>query len=157
MEKISSSEITPENIYLSRRQFMRGVGVFGLGAVASAACTGLPVLKPSSERRSDEAVASVIGTDEMGDSWNEFDVITNYNNYYEFTTDKEGVASRSQSLRTKPWVVSVGGLVKKPAIYDIDDLIGRFDQEERVYRLRCVEGWSMVIPWFSFAQASRGC
>ena len=150
MEKISSSEITPENIYLSRRQFMRGVGVFGLGAVASAACTGLPVLKPSSERRSDEAVASVIGTDEMGDSWNEFDVITNYNNYYEFTTDKEGVASRSQSLRTKPWVVSVGGLVNKPAIYDIDDLIGRFDQEERVYRLRCVEGWSMVIPWLGF-------
>ena len=150
MENISSYEITPEKIYLSRRQFMRGVGVFGLGAVATAACTDWSALKPSSERRSDETVASIAGTDELGDSWNEFDVITNYNNYYEFTTDKEGVASRSQSLRTKPWAVSVGGLVKKPTIYDVDDLIGRFDQEERVYRLRCVEGWSMVIPWLGF-------
>ena len=150
MENIRSAEITPEKIYLSRRQFIRGVGVLGLGAAATSSCRGWLALTPSSEMRSAEAVSPIAGTDELGDSWNEFEAITHYNNYYEFTTDKEGVASMSQGLRTKPWAVYVGGLVKNPGTYDIDELITRFDQEERVYRLRCVEGWSMVIPWLGF-------
>ena len=93
---------------------------------------------------------TISGTDELGDTWNDFEAITNYNNYYEFTTEKERVAALSQNFRTRPWKISVGGLVKNPRIYDIDDLIHRFEQEERVYRLRCVEGWSMVIPWLGF-------
>src|SRR6185295_6571399 len=79
-----------------------------------------------------------------------FDAVTNYNNYYEFTTDKEDVAGMAQSFHTSPWTLAVGGLVGKPKTYAIEDLLKRFSPEERVYRHRCVEGWSMVIPWQGF-------
>ena len=75
--------------------------------------------------------------------------IANYNNYYEFSTSKTAVAGRAENMQTSPWTVVVDGLVKKPKAFDIDDLL-KFDQEERVYRFRCVEGWSMVIPWVGF-------
>jgi sulfoxide reductase catalytic subunit YedY len=76
--------------------------------------------------------------------------VTTYNNYYEFTTDKEGVADLARDFRTRPWTVEVGGLVHKPKTFAIDDLLAAFPQEERIYRLRCVEAWSMVIPWMGF-------
>ena len=76
-----------------------------------------------------------------------------YNNYYEFTTDKEGVAALAKNFKTTPWTVAVGGLVNKPKTYAIEDLLKQFPQEERIYRLRCVEGWSMVIPWTGFPLA----
>jgi len=76
--------------------------------------------------------------------------ITNYNNFYEFSTAKEAVAPLSQGLRLSPWTVKVGGLVNKPATFDIDDIRKKFPEEERIYRLRCVEAWSMVIPWLGF-------
>jgi sulfoxide reductase catalytic subunit YedY len=80
--------------------------------------------------------------------------ITNYNNFYEFSTKKEDVAPLSQGFRSSPWGVKVGGQVSRPATFDIDDIRKRFPQEERVYRLRCVEGWSMVIPWTGFPLAA---
>ena len=80
--------------------------------------------------------------------------ITGYNNFYEFSTKKEEVAPLSQGFRTSPWSVKVGGHVGKPGTFDIDDIRKRFPQEERVYRLRCVEGWSMVIPWTGFPLAA---
>jgi sulfoxide reductase catalytic subunit YedY len=80
--------------------------------------------------------------------------ISNYNNFYEFSTDKESVAPLSQGFRSSPWTVKVGGLVEKPATFDIDDIRKNFPQEERIYRLRCVEAWSMVIPWVGFPLAS---
>jgi sulfoxide reductase catalytic subunit YedY len=89
--------------------------------------------------------------DELDDPVNSFRDITNYNNYYEFTTDKEGVARLAKDFPTSPWQVQVGGLVNNPRTYDIDELIKRFPSEERIYRLRCVEAWSMVIPWRGFA------
>jgi sulfoxide reductase catalytic subunit YedY len=78
-----------------------------------------------------------------------FQDITNYNNFYEFSTDKQSVAKRAQKLVTRPWSIEVGGLVQKPRTFDIDEIL-RFPQEERIYRFRCVEAWSMVIPWVGF-------
>ncbi len=89
-------------------------------------------------------------TDELGDDLNSFEAITNFNNFYEFTTDKEEVARLAQDFKTDPWTVEVGGLVNNPKTYGVEDILAAFDQEERIYRLRCVEGWSMVIPWLGF-------
>ncbi len=88
--------------------------------------------------------------DELGDPLNSFEQITNYNNYYEFTTDKQGVASLAAQFRSSPWELEVSGLVARPRLFALEDLLA-FPQEERIYRLRCVEGWSMVIPWQGFA------
>jgi methionine sulfoxide reductase catalytic subunit len=91
--------------------------------------------------------------DELGDPVNSFKDITNYNNYYEFTTDKAGVAPAAAKFKTSPWEVEVYGLVNKPKKYALEDLIKQFQPEERIYRLRCVEAWSMVIPWMGFPLA----
>lgn len=90
--------------------------------------------------------------DELGDELTAYEAVTNFNNYYEFTTDKEGVAGLARDFRTSPWELEVGGLVNKPKVFGLEDLL-KFEQEERVYRLRCVEGWSMVIPWVGFPLA----
>ncbi|HVG97116.1 MAG TPA: protein-methionine-sulfoxide reductase catalytic subunit MsrP, partial [Chloroflexota bacterium] len=84
------------------------------------------------------------------DAPNTLEQITNYNNYYEFTTDKEDVARVAKGFKAEPWSLAVGGLVNKPQTFSVGDLVGMFPPEERVYRLRCVEGWSMVIPWQGF-------
>ena len=86
----------------------------------------------------------------MGDPLNSFEQITNYNNYYEFTFDKEDVAKLAAGFTTHPWSVEVTGLVNKPRTFAIEELISLFPQQERIYRLRCVEAWSMVIPWVGF-------
>jgi sulfoxide reductase catalytic subunit YedY len=142
--KIPSSEITPEQVYLNRRQFIKLAAV-GAAGVLLAACG----ISPTSQSENTPTDMSERPRDEFGDPANSFEEITNYNNYYEFTMVKEGVASLAKDFPTSPWQVEVGGLVHKPRIFDIDDL-RRFPQEERVYRLRCVEGWSMVIPWLGF-------
>ncbi len=92
-------------------------------------------------------------TDELGDELTPCQDIINYNNFYEFTTSKEDVARLARDFRTSPWTVQVGGLVNKPQTFDLDDLRRKFSQEERIYRLRCVEAWSMVIPWMGFPLA----
>ncbi len=137
MMKIPSSEITPESVYLSRRRFMGA-----LGALAGSALLPSP------------SVFAADSFDELRKELTPFKAITNYNNFYEFSTDKERVAPLSQEFRTSPWTVKVGGHVNKPATFDLDDLLKRFTQEERIYRLRCVEAWSMVIPWSGFPLAS---
>jgi sulfoxide reductase catalytic subunit YedY len=90
----------------------------------------------------------------LGDPLNSYEDITNYNNYYEFTTDKEGVAKLAPRFNPSPWSVEVYGLVNNPKTYSIEDLLSKFTQEERIYRLRCVEAWSMVIPWTGFTLSS---
>jgi len=90
---------------------------------------------------------------ETEDKNTSYDDIINYNNYYEFTTSKVDVANRSQDFKVSPWTVQVGGLVNNPKTFDIDELLGKYNQEERIYRMRCVEGWSMVIPWMGFPLA----
>ncbi|HJW84017.1 MAG TPA: protein-methionine-sulfoxide reductase catalytic subunit MsrP [Anaerolineae bacterium] len=149
MVKIKPSEITPEHVYLSRRRFMVGVGALA-SSVALAACAGENT--PSAPASANPANAPNTGaaTDELGDALTPFEAVTNYNNYYEFSSDKQAVAPLSQEFKSSPWTVQVGGLVNNPKTYDVDDVRKKFVQEERIYRLRCVEGWSMVIPWIGF-------
>ncbi|MFN2138769.1 MAG: protein-methionine-sulfoxide reductase catalytic subunit MsrP [Candidatus Promineifilaceae bacterium] len=154
---IPSSEITLQHIYLSRRTFMTGAAALAATA-ALVACGGapkeeqaVPTAASSGEPAAVAAMPAAVGTsDELGDPLNSFQDITHYNNYYEFSTDKQAVASLASGFQTSPWQVEVDGLVRNPGTYDIDDIRTRFDQEERIYRLRCVEGWSMVIPWLGF-------
>ncbi|MBV7331384.1 protein-methionine-sulfoxide reductase catalytic subunit MsrP [Chloroflexi bacterium TSY] len=174
MNKIRSSEITPEHIYLNRRKFMVGAGL-AVGAATVAACAGInPISRSGSSAPAasgDQAVAQATldielpnalnyaepfassDTDELGDPLNNFEQITNHNNYYEFTTDKARVNPLSQGFDPYPWTVEVGGLVNNPKTFAIEDLITMYNQEERIYRLRCVEAWSMVIPWVGFSLA----
>ncbi|MBC8264214.1 MAG: protein-methionine-sulfoxide reductase catalytic subunit MsrP [Anaerolineales bacterium] len=156
MIKIKPSEITPEHVYLSRRKFMAGVGALAASSLILSACGQQepspisPTAEPSpTGPASPPPTAS---TDELGDKLTSFEAITNYTNYYEFTTSKEGVTRLAQDFKTSPWSVEIGGLVHKPKTFDLDDLL-KFAQEERIYCLRCVEAWSMVIPWVGFPLA----
>jgi sulfoxide reductase catalytic subunit YedY len=150
MVEIKSSEITPESLYLSRREFVKSLGIVGLSSLFLAACKG----ESSESVQIDEKGLKVQSqADELGDPLTPYEAITNYNNYYEFTTDKEGVARMAKGFPTDPWTIEVAGLVAKPKKFAIADLVRRFDQEERIYRLRCVEAWSMVIPWMGFPLA----
>jgi len=151
---IKSSEITPYSQYLSRRDFLRAAGIV-TGTALLAACapsvTETAVPAPTDEANVPSASGKV---DELGDPINSFKDITNYNNYYEFTTDKQSVAGLAPKFNPDPWSVEVYGLVNKPMTFGIEDLLSKFTQEERIYRLRCVEAWSMVIPWTGFTLAS---
>ena len=152
MVKIKSSEITSEHIYMNRRKFMVGIGALAASAAVLSAC-GPEFSSSAGAEGNDEAAAEGLtvskNTDELGDSLTTYAAITNFNNYYEFTTTKESVARLASGFVSSPWAVEVGGLVNNPKTYDLDDLM-KFTQEERIYRLRCVEGWSMVIPWNGF-------
>jgi sulfoxide reductase catalytic subunit YedY len=154
MVKISPSEITPEHVYLNRRQFIK-MAAFSAGTLALAACgvkAGTSGGSTGTAPATPDGITPAAGaqTDELGDPLTEFDSVTNYNNFYEFSTDKEGVAPRSKDFRTRPWTLEVGGLVNNPKTYAIEDILARFPRQERIYRLRCVEAWSMVIPWLGF-------
>ncbi len=130
---IRSSEITPKSIYLKRRDFMAGgAAMISLGAAGTASAAKL------------EAVSSAFSTDE---AVTPKEAATTYNNFYEFGTNKDDPARRSGNFTTTPWTVKIDGLVDKPADYALEDLMSPHQLEERIYRLRCVEGWSMVIPW----------
>lgn len=127
---------------------MTGIGALAASAALLSACGRQDT---AAEVPADLQVSA--NTDELGDPLTSYEAVTNYNNYYEFTTSKEGVARLAQDFRTSPWAVEVGGLVRNPRTYDPDDLRRTFGEEERIYRLRCVEGWSMVIPWMGFPLA----
>jgi sulfoxide reductase catalytic subunit YedY len=146
---VRSSEITPKQVYLSRRDFMKAATVAASAALL-AACA--PSVTEESQNAAPAPTSNA--TDELGNPVNSYEDITNYNNYYEFTTDKQGVARLAKDFTLAPWTVEVGGLVNQPKTFGIEDLLKLFPQEERVYRLRCVEAWSMVIPWTGFTLAS---
>lgn len=147
-DEFKSSEITEETLYCNRRKFLWTTST----ALAGAAFSGLmldrliagtnlagddPVIKPKSSFDTDEKQAS-------------YKDITHYNNFYEFGTDKSDPSEFAESLKTLPWSVRVEGFVKKPATYHLEDLLKPHTLEDRIYRMRCVEGWSMVIPWLGF-------
>lgn len=140
---IPSSEITPKLVYLSRRDFMKAAGVIA-GSVALVACA----VQPGKSTPSGANIGTQVPS--TGDIPNTLDEITNYNNYYEFTTDKQGVATLAKDFKTSPWDVEISGMVNKPAKFSVNDLVKKYPPEERIYRLRCVEAWSMVIPWLGF-------
>jgi sulfoxide reductase catalytic subunit YedY len=183
MREIDPSEITPEHLYLSRRKFIKGLGIAAAGAALTAACgkqTAAPTATPEPVPTA-SAVATAVATtaatpaaeasptaaavetvaplptlsaeaDEMGNELTSVQAINSYNNYYEFTFGKEGVGELAKDFQTAPWTVEVGGLVGKPRTFDMQELL-RFPQQERIYRMRCVEAWSMVIPWVGFPLA----
>lgn len=159
MRKIDPSEITPEHIYRSRRQFMVGIGALAAVSLLAGACGPATAQQEgSSEAAAHTATpepppTAGAETDELGDKLTDYAAVTGYNNFYEFSMDKETVAPLAKNLRVRPWTIEVGGLVRQPRTYDIEDILARFPSEERIYRLRCVEGWSMVIPWLGFPLA----
>jgi methionine sulfoxide reductase catalytic subunit len=150
-DDIKSSEITDENLYFNRRNFIRG-------AILAATTTATGWLyKSLTTYKEQEQVTSKIDTvssESTGllpnDKLNTFEEITNYNNFYEFTTNKQGVASVAKNFVSTPWSVEVTGLAGKPKTFALEDLIKLGQPEERIYRHRCVEGWSMVVPWVGF-------
>jgi sulfoxide reductase catalytic subunit YedY len=149
---VKSSEITPEHVYRSRRQFLKAMGVVGAGALlASCGPAETSQVSEASQAapQTPPTAAQALG-DEPDDAANTYEEITNYNNYYEFTTDKQRVAVLAQDFKSSPWEVEVYGLVNKPATFTLEELLKKFPQEERIYRMRCVEAWSMVIPWQGF-------
>lgn len=153
-EEIKSSEITDEKTYWNRRNFIRG-GILA----ATTAATGLlyrTLNTPGREaKKTDLAALQAKGgyfTPE-GQPATDFADITNYNNFYEFSTGKQDVARRAQNFVTRPWTVEVGGMVHKPKTFDLDEILKLAPLEDRVYRFRCVEAWSMVIPWMGFPLA----
>jgi sulfoxide reductase catalytic subunit YedY len=151
---IPSSEITDERLYLDRRTFLAAAGAIGLGAAGLA----LPRLlrgPGGTAGGGDGAVAldSNGVREDRADEVTEERRVTTYNNFYEFGLDKSEPAENARAFRTRPWTVEVDGLVKKPAKYQLEDFLKPAKVEDRVYRLRCVEAWSAVIPWRGIALA----
>lgn len=136
--KIKYSEVTPKSVYLNRRQLMAGgaaLASVGFGSTAQAAF---------------ETVPSAFSTD---DAPTAIEHVTSYNNFYEFGVNKEDPKENAGGLTTAPWSVAIDGLVGRPGNYALEDIVAPARLEERIYRLRCVEGWSMVIPWVGFPLA----
>ena len=150
-----SSEITPRAVYEDRRRVMKLLAGGAAGgalaawagreALAQTAAPGKLAALPGAK----SAVAGAVAMDKVTD----YKDASTYNNFYEFGTDKADPAKNAHTLQTKPWTVEIEGLVKKPGKYGIEDLLKLSAQEERIYRLRCVEGWSMVIPWVGYSLA----
>jgi sulfoxide reductase catalytic subunit YedY len=148
---IPSSEITPREVYEGRREFIK---LAGLGAIAGAAALSgiaLPTQAAVPRRKIEKYARTAYGADEKLTSYED---ITTYNNFYEFGTGKGDPAQYADRLVTRPWTVSIEGAVKRPKRIGIEDIYKLAPLEERIYRMRCVEGWSMVIPWVGFPLAN---
>ena len=151
-----SEKVTDKQVYLNRRLFMRAAALAGTATATTILYRRLNP-RPAEPVKGDKLKEVVQAPQEAAikqglavtDQLTPFDSITNYNNFYEFDTSKQGVAYAAKGFVTRPWAVSVEGLVNKPKVFDIDELL-KFPLEQRIYRLRCVEGWSMVIPWVGF-------
>jgi sulfoxide reductase catalytic subunit YedY len=148
MREIDPSEITPEYLYLNRRQLIRG-----MGALAAASFLGACAPEPAGPTPTPTATTEPLGLTAMAEQLESeltpLEDVANYNNFYEFTLSKTGVAELTEDFKTSPWEVEVEGLVNAPRTFNLDDVMA-FEQEERIYRMRCVEAWSMVIPWRGF-------
>ncbi len=147
---ISSSEITPKNVYVNRRTFLARAAVAGAALV-----TGVGLREMVSPGTVAHAGNKIDGIKKSGLSTTEtvtpFKDVSNYNNYYEFSTDKYQPAGLAKNFRTRPWKVTIDGLVQKKQVLDVDAIIKMAAPEERIYRHRCVEGWSIVVPWIGFS------
>jgi sulfoxide reductase catalytic subunit YedY len=141
---ISSADITPETSYLNRREFLRTTGL------ASAALAAGGLLGASSARAAVTSLDTVKGPYSTSEPPNSYQDITTYNNFYEFGTGKEDPARNAQDFVPQPWTVRISGECGKPGAYGFEDIIGPHTLEDRVYRHRCVEAWSMVVPWVGF-------
>lgn len=141
---IASSEITPEAVFLNRRNLIKSA------AAGVASATALDVA--ADEDQSADALLGYTAdpSPSLAAERTPYDAVTSYNNFYEFGTDKSDPARHAHAMTTDPWTVKVGGLVEKPGELHLEDLLSGFDLQERIYRFRCVEAWSMVVPWIGF-------
>jgi len=150
--EIPSSEITPKDTYLNRRRFLAGVAMAGAAAAAAAGVGLRELAEPKMVAR---AYTQIDGLQKSSFSTTEkqtpYKDVTTYNNFYEFSTDKDGPAQLAKNFKPRPWKVTIDGLVKKKQVFDVDDIIKMAAPEERIYRHRCVEGWSIVVPWVGFS------
>jgi len=148
--EIPSSEITPKETYLNRRKFLAGAALAGAAAVAGLTFRKLaePSLAAQAGAKIDGLQKSPFSTAEKQTPYKD---VTNYNNFYEFSTDKYEPAGLAKDFKTRPWTVTLDGLVKKKQVLDVDAIIKMAAPEERIYRHRCVEGWSIVVPWVGFS------
>jgi methionine sulfoxide reductase catalytic subunit len=149
---IRSSEITDQRLYLNRRSFMKAAGAAVAAASGVLGATELVhAAQPAPHGRKLENVKpSAFSTTEKQNTWEQ---ITTYNNYYEFGIDKSDPSENAHTLKTEPWTVAVEGECAKPAVYHLEDILKPAQLEDRIYRHRCVEAWSMVIPWVGFPLA----
>ncbi len=155
--EVSENETTPESVFMDRRKFLKGTGTIALfSAISWAGCapsanSGEPAT-PVPVSESEKAIYPA----KLDDSYTVDGPITpekissRYNNFYEFSSDKEGPRYNAQVLKTRPWKLEIKGHVENPGVYDMDDLYKTMPMEERIYRLRCVEAWSMMVPWTGF-------
>ena len=138
--RLTYDAVTPKSLYLNRRSFMAGAGALAAAGIASSALAD-PLKAKASAYKVDEKLTPQ-------------EAVTTYNNFYEFGTDKSDPSANSGNYKPLPWKLTVDGLVKQPKEFDIRELIAKMPLEERIYRMRCVEAWSMVIPWIGFPLAS---
>jgi sulfoxide reductase catalytic subunit YedY len=144
------SEVTPKSTYLNRRTFLTAAATVGAATLADLALGDLanPAMTVRADAKIDGIQKSPFSTTEKETPYKD---VTNYNNFYEFSTDKYEPASLAKNFKTRPWTVTIDGDVKKKQVLDIDTIIKMAPPEERIYRHRCVEGWSIVVPWVGFS------
>ena len=152
---IPSSEITPKGLYMGRRDFLKAASLAGAAAVGAGVLSELGCLGTADASSASTPMGKIDGVQKSplsvtNEKLNSLKDISSYNNYYEFSTDKYEPADRAKNFKTRPWTVTVDGLVKKKKTWDIDQFLKLAAPEERIYRHRCVEGWSMVMPWIGF-------
>jgi len=138
-------DVTPETTYLNRRQFMAGTAAAGVVLAAGSQTARADILREKGGTPLDPIGESPLST--TGEKVNSFEDITTYNNFYEFGVGKDDPAQNSSSFKPLPWTIAIDGLVNKPMTLDVETLLHKMPLEQRVYRMRCVEAWSMVIPW----------
>ena len=144
---IKASEITDQKLYIERRLFLQTASGAALAMAAGVATHLFMPAAAQAQQKLEGVSKSPLSTDEP---LTPYDDVTNYNNFYEFDTTKYGPAKVAKDFRTKPWSVAIEGETAKPGMYNLEDIMKPHPLEERIYRLRCVEGWSMVIPWVGF-------
>jgi len=141
---IASSEITPEAVFLNRRNLIKSA------AAGVASATSLDVAADAGQSADTPLSFTADPDQSLAAERTPYDAVTSYNNFYEFGTDKSDPVRHAHAMTTDPWTVKVGGLVEKPGELHLEDLLSGFDLQERIYRFRCVEAWSMVVPWIGF-------
>ena len=154
--KILAGEVTPPSVYFNRRNFIR-TGILAASAVATGVAyrklnhVSTKTVKTAEIQDLAKATNAPANSGfTVNEAETSFEDVTHYNNFYEFSTDKQAVADASANFQTKGWQVTVGGLVNKPRVFSMDDILKIAPPEERIYRMRCVEGWSMVVPWAGY-------
>jgi sulfoxide reductase catalytic subunit YedY len=146
---LTYADVTPKSVYLNRRKFLQGMGLAGGAALVGTRL--LDLVSPSNRVYAGTKLTTVKGSFNTDEKITPFDDVTHYNNFYEFGTDKSDPAKNAQNFQTSPWSVSVEGEIAKPRTFTLDEILKLAPLEERIYRHRCVEAWSIVVPWIGFS------